>query len=97
MKKTAGSALDPEMEAPFEVGLERLTKLVASLESQELNLDDAIKAFEDGVILSQKLAEKLNAAEARLEILTKGADGAPEVKPLILEDGPTIISRSIEE
>ncbi|MDR0549956.1 MAG: exodeoxyribonuclease VII small subunit [Deltaproteobacteria bacterium] len=76
----------PEPEETFETGLERLSQLVTSLESQELSLDEAIKAFEDGVVLSQKLSEKLNVAEARLEILTKGADGLPKSKPFSLED-----------
>ncbi|MDR1871959.1 MAG: exodeoxyribonuclease VII small subunit [Deltaproteobacteria bacterium] len=85
MRNEAGPG--PEAEETFEAGLERLTGLVSSLESQELSLDEAIKAFEDGVALSQKLSDKLSVAEARLEILTKGADGLPIAKPLTLDNG----------
>ncbi|MDR1395465.1 MAG: exodeoxyribonuclease VII small subunit [Deltaproteobacteria bacterium] len=84
-------------EESFEAGLDRLTKLVSSLESQELSLDEAIAAFEDGVVLSQKLSEKLKTAEAKLEILTKGPDGLPSSKPLVLEDGPAAAKSETEE
>jgi exodeoxyribonuclease VII small subunit len=87
MKKEPPAAPDSAPEETFEAGLERLTQLVSSLESQELSLDEALKAFEDGVALSQKLSEKLSVAEARLEILTKGPDGLPSAKPFSLEGG----------
>jgi exodeoxyribonuclease VII small subunit len=97
MKNDPNPSPAPSPEESFEVGLERLSQLVSSLESQELSLDEAIKAFEDGVILSQKLSEKLSVAEARLEILTKGPNGLPTVKPLSLEEGPTGPSANAEE
>jgi exodeoxyribonuclease VII small subunit len=92
--KPTPSKLDDES---FEAGLDRLTKLVSSLESLELNLDEGLKAFEDAVALSQKLYEKLNAAESRLEKLTKGPDGLPLAKPLKLEDEPTLSSSEDDE
>ncbi|MDR1086176.1 MAG: exodeoxyribonuclease VII small subunit [Deltaproteobacteria bacterium] len=79
-----------QTEESFEAGLERLTKLVSALESQELTLDAALSAFEEGIILSNKLTEKLNSAEARLETLTKGPDGLPSSKPLTLADEPAL-------
>jgi exodeoxyribonuclease VII small subunit len=94
MKKELNPVPENTPPESFEAGLERLTKLVSSLESQELSLDEAINAFEDGVILSQKLTEKLTAAEAKLEILTKGPDGLPKTKPLVLEDDPAYADRS---
>jgi exodeoxyribonuclease VII small subunit len=69
----------------FESGLEQLEKLVETLESQDLNLDEAIKAFEEGIKLSRTLSEKLTEAEAKLEILTKGVDGLPSSAPLKLD------------
>jgi exodeoxyribonuclease VII small subunit len=96
MKKTVNTP-DLSSEESFEAGVARLTKLVSALESQELNLDEAIKAFEEGVVLGQILTDKLTAAEAQLETLTKGPDGLLTTKPLILEDAPTIQTRSTEE
>jgi exodeoxyribonuclease VII small subunit len=84
MKNDANQSPEPIKEESFEAGLERLAKLVAALESQELTLDDSIKAFEDGVALTQRLSEKLSVAEARLEILTKGPDGLPSARPFSL-------------
>jgi exodeoxyribonuclease VII small subunit len=48
--------------------------LVAELESGELALEDALRAFEAGVGLVRVLNAQLAAAEERVEILTRGAD-----------------------
>jgi exodeoxyribonuclease VII small subunit len=62
----------------FEADLEKLKNLVAALESQNLDLDEAIVTFEQGVALGQKLAERLSQAEARLETISKAQDGSME-------------------
>ncbi|MBI1966544.1 MAG: exodeoxyribonuclease VII small subunit [Gemmatimonadetes bacterium] len=46
-------------ESSFTKDLERLEEIVRRLESQELDLDDALKLFEEGV-------ERLRAARGRL-------------------------------
>ena len=65
---------------PFETGLERLEALVAQLESGELSLEAALGAYEAGMGLVRALNAQLSAAEARIEILTRGADGAPQTR-----------------
>jgi exodeoxyribonuclease VII small subunit len=69
----------------FEAGLERLKNIVDGLEKTDISLDDALNGFEEGIKLSRKLSDKLTQAEARLEMLTKGADGKPKVSPM--DDG----------
>jgi len=63
---TGGAA---EEEATFEASLERLESLVDRLERDDLDLEDALRAFEEGVRLSVRCAERLDAAERRIEVL----------------------------
>lgn len=69
-------------EPKFEKDLEKLEKLVEALEEGGLSLDDSLKKFEEGIKLSQRCDKALNAAEKKIEVLTKNADGAMAVKPL---------------
>jgi exodeoxyribonuclease VII small subunit len=62
-------------EAKFEKDLERLEKVVEELEEGGLPLDDALKKFEEGVKLSKRCEQALNAAERKIEMLTKNARG----------------------
>ena len=55
----------------FEKSLEKLEGLVKKLESGELDLDQSLKAFEEGVRLSRVCEKKLNEAEKRIEVLLK--------------------------
>jgi exodeoxyribonuclease VII small subunit len=59
----------------FADGLAALEALVAQLESGELALEDALRAFEDGVGLVRTLNAQLGAAEERVQILIRGAGG----------------------
>jgi exodeoxyribonuclease VII small subunit len=65
----------------FEQDIEKLKSLVASLESHSLDLDRAITSFEEGIKLSRTLSERLTQAEARLEEITRAADGALAATP----------------
>lgn len=68
---------DDESAVPFEDGMAQLESLVARLEAGDLALEEALRAFESGVGLVRTLNEQLTAAEQRVEILTRGADGRP--------------------
>jgi len=64
----------PPAEAPdFQRQLERLEEIVRRLEAEDLDLDEALKLFEEGV-------ERLRAARERL------AAAATKVKQIRLED-----------
>jgi len=53
----------------FEQVLEKLEGVVAELERGELPLEQALAAFERGVLLSRKGASLLDDAERRIEVL----------------------------
>ena len=66
----------------FEEGMAALENLVARLESGDLPLEEALRLFEEGVGLIRVLNEKLNEAERRIEVLSRGEDGAVRVRLL---------------
>jgi exodeoxyribonuclease VII small subunit len=65
----------------FERSLARLEEVVRRLESPQLSLDEAMKLFEEGVELSHECQKQLEAAEGRVEILLKKADGKMAAEP----------------
>ena len=54
---------------PFEQALEELEKLVDEMEQGDLPLDDMIKSFEKGTILSKLCRQKLSKLEKKIEVL----------------------------
>jgi len=79
-------------EKGFEAGLEALESLVARLEGGELPLEEAMKRFEEGMLLSGKLSEKLEAARRKVEQLGRDKEGKPGLKafadPAFPQDAP---------
>jgi exodeoxyribonuclease VII small subunit len=65
----------------FEERLERLEKLGDAIRKPDISLDDALKAFEEGVKLARSLEKDLEKVESRIEILMNGPDEKPEAKP----------------
>lgn len=55
----------------FETNLKQLEKVVETLESNELELDKALKEFETGIKLVKSCQDALNKAEQKIQILTK--------------------------
>ncbi|MFP4500565.1 MAG: exodeoxyribonuclease VII small subunit [Candidatus Hydrogenedentota bacterium] len=71
------------MAAPsFEKDLEKLEAIVGALEEGGLELDDALKRFEEGIKLAKRCEKALADAEKKIEVLTKNAEGEIEAKPL---------------
>lgn len=62
----------------FEKSMEKLEKIVQDLEKGDLNLEDSIKKFEQGMELSKKCNEILQDAEKRITVLLKTEDGLQE-------------------
>ena len=77
MKKSNKKDGDP---ASFEQDLKRLEEIVKELEQGELELERALALYEEGTGLNRKLAERLDEAERRIEILTREADGSLKQK-----------------
>lgn len=55
----------------FEAALERLEGLVDRLEDGELELEESLEVFEQGVALSKQCASRLEAAERRVDELVR--------------------------
>jgi len=68
-KKPPDATADDELS--FEVALRRLEAIVDHLEEGNLELEDALGAFEDGVKLTRRCAGKLEDAERRIEELVR--------------------------
>jgi exodeoxyribonuclease VII small subunit len=64
----------------FEENIEQLEKVVQELESGNLNLEDSIKKFEEGINLSKKCNEILEEAEKKITVLVKKDDKVEEEK-----------------
>ena len=62
-------------EIKFEKALERLEKIVEDLEAGNIELEDALKKYEEGVRLARACQKKLDEAEKKVEILTRSLDG----------------------
>jgi exodeoxyribonuclease VII small subunit len=60
-------------EPGFDQVLERLRSVVDRLEQGQLGLEDSLRTFEEGVALARRGHALLDAAEKRVEILTRGA------------------------
>ncbi len=74
-------------EQSFEKSLERLEKIVGELEGGELSLDEALKRYEEGIKLVQLCSKKLDAAQKKVELLTKTPGGKFQLKPFGVEPG----------
>lgn len=61
----------------FEQALKALEQIVHTLESGEAPLDEAIALYERGNALRALCQQRLDAAKARIEAITLGADGNP--------------------
>lgn len=61
----------------FEDNLKKLEGLVGKMESGEMNLDEMIKAFEDGRKLVGECQAELESIRQRIEKVTKGGTVEP--------------------
>jgi exodeoxyribonuclease VII small subunit len=67
----------------FEATLERLHHIVERLESGELDLEESLRLFEEGVRLSRASQARLNSAEKRIEeLLAVDQNGQPVVREI---------------
>jgi exodeoxyribonuclease VII small subunit len=81
MTKTATSLPADIAALSFEDALTELEKLVRQLEDGKAKLDDAIGAYERGALLKRHCETKLREAQAKIEKITVGPDGAVATAP----------------
>lgn len=65
----------------FEEALKRLEEVLESLEHGNLNLEESVQAFEEGVKLVRFCHDKLDEVERRVELLLKDEAGRFFTKP----------------
>lgn len=68
-------------ELKYEEALKRLEKLVAELDTSELDLDSRLKRFEEGTKLARALLKKLEQAKKKVELLVKTDVGDATLAP----------------
>ena len=64
----------------FEKNLIRLEEIVAELESDGLELDSALRLFEEGIERLREASADLARAESRVALLVEQSDGAFELR-----------------
>ncbi len=70
----------------FEAALKRLEEVLDALEHGELPLEEAMKAFEEGVRLVRFCHQKLDEVEKRVELLLKDDTGRFFTRPFPEEE-----------
>lgn len=76
--------LNSTASVPFEDALDKLQETVKKLESGTLSLEDALQEYEKGIQLSRLCQNYLQAAEQRVELLTKNSTLAKaELEPFV--------------
>ena len=70
----------------FEAALAELETIVGRLESGNVDLEASIDMYARGAHLKAHCEAKLKAAEARVEKLVIGADGAPKGREDLADD-----------
>jgi exodeoxyribonuclease VII small subunit len=66
----------PVADLSFEAAMSELEKVVSQLEAGQVPLEDSIRLYERGAELKKHCEARLKAAEARVEAITLGPDGA---------------------
>jgi exodeoxyribonuclease VII small subunit len=68
----------PEPTETFESALERIEQIAAQMESGDLPLEQLVVVYEEGLRLVRFCSERLDAAEKRLQTITRDAAGQPQ-------------------
>ncbi len=61
----------PEAEPSIEESLQRLEAIAEKLEDPSLDLDEAVRLYEEGLKLYERCAKKLDASELRITQLAE--------------------------
>ena len=63
------------MKKSFEEQIEQLEKIINELENRNLNLDDSVVKFEEGMKISKECNKMLENAEKKISILLNDENG----------------------
>jgi exodeoxyribonuclease VII small subunit len=86
MKTEKEEAAEDIASLPFEKAMAELERIVADLEKGSVSLDESVRLYARGKALQERCEKLLAEAEARVEKITLGENGAPKgVAPLDVE------------
>lgn len=75
-------------EPDFEAAMQRLGQIVEHLEQRQLPLEESLRLFEEGIVLTRITQARLDAAEKRLEeLMSVTPDGTPVTRPIATTAG----------
>jgi exodeoxyribonuclease VII small subunit len=69
-------------EHTFETAIERLEQIVDEMEGDKLPLEQLLQRYEEGTKLAKICQDTLDAAEKRIEIISRAASGRPQLAEL---------------
>ncbi|MBQ1622277.1 MAG: exodeoxyribonuclease VII small subunit [Selenomonas sp.] len=72
-------------EPSFEESLARLEQIVGEMEQGELNLQDLVLRYSEGVTLANQCTQSLSRAEKAMDLLLQDKDGEAMTTPLEIE------------
>lgn len=72
-------------EPSFEEALARLEQIVGEMEQGELNLQDLVLRYSEGVTLANQCTQSLSRAEKAMDLLLQDKDGEAITTPLEIE------------
>lgn len=72
-------------EPSFEEALARLEQIVGEMEQGELNLQDLVLRYSEGVTLANQCTQSLSRAEKAMDLLLQDKDGEAMTTPLEIE------------
>jgi exodeoxyribonuclease VII small subunit len=79
--QTRLSAGKPRPSEAFEERLTRLESLGEKIRGNDVPLDEALEAFEEGIKIARGLEKDLEKIESRIEILMNNTEAAKEESP----------------
>ncbi len=62
----------------YEQAVARLKEVVEKLEQGSLDLEESLRLFEEGIVLSRTCDEKLRGVEARVQVLVEKSNSLKE-------------------
>ncbi|MFL5480970.1 MAG: exodeoxyribonuclease VII small subunit [Gemmatimonadaceae bacterium] len=68
----------------YEKSLRRLDEIAASLENEQIGLDESLKLFEEGIELLRSASAQLDKAETKVQMLIERSEGGFELKEMDL-------------
>lgn len=80
----------------FESAIERLEAIVGEMESDKMPLEELLMRYEEGIKLVKICSEKLEAAEKRIELITRNAAGKTQLTEFEPSQAPASPSPAAE-